>query len=87
LTVPEAQEAGLLPFHIIPAIRKGDAVTAEQCREAMVAQGASLLADPDKPQLRFATQDEAEACMRRLAQQLPGSEQVWVIAREDSCVG
>src|SRR5262249_3064853 len=57
LTVPEAAEAGLLPFRIVTARREGDSVTLEQCREAMIAEGASVLRNPDKPQLRFATQE------------------------------
>lgn len=82
LTFPEAFESGLLPFQIMSAVRKGDPVTSEQCANAMIAQGASLLFEPGSPQLRFATEEEAEACRQRLIQALPGSEQVWVIAKE-----
>jgi hypothetical protein len=82
LTVPEAYAAGMLPFQIIPALRKGDAVTPEQCRQAMIAEEASTLLSADKPQLRFATEEEAEAARRRLAQRLPDSEPVWVITQE-----
>lgn len=82
LTVPEAVESGLLPFQILTALRQGDLVTAEECRAAMIAQGASLLIDADKPELRFATQEEAEACRQRLIRQLPKSEPIWVIAKD-----
>lgn len=82
LTVPEAYESGLLPFQVLPLIRKDDPVSAEQCRQAMIDEGASLLFAPDKPQLRFATQEEAEACVKRLIQRLPGSEPVWTIAQD-----
>jgi len=82
LTVPEAQQLGLLPFQVVPMVRKGDPVTLEQCREAMLAQGASILFDPGKPQLRYATREEAEACKQRLSEQLPGSEPVWAIAED-----
>jgi hypothetical protein len=82
LTVPEAYAAGMLPFQIIPALRSGDPVTAEQCRQAMLDEGASVLLAPEKPQLRFATEEEAEAARRRLVRRLPGSEQVWVITEE-----
>lgn len=82
LTVPEAYEAGLLLFQVMPVLRKGDAVTAEQCAEAMIEQGASLLFDARKAQLRFANEEEAEACLKRLVKALPGSEAVWVIAKE-----
>ena len=82
LTVPEAYAAGMLPYQIIPALRSGDKVTAEQCRRAMIDEGASVLLSPEKPQLRFATEEEAEAARRRLAARLPNSEQVWVITQE-----
>jgi hypothetical protein len=82
LTVLEAHAAGLLPFHIIPALRKGDPVTLEQCRQAMIAEGASTLLGEDRPQLLFATADDAEACRKRLATALPGSEPVWIITQD-----
>jgi hypothetical protein len=82
LTVPEAVDLGMLSFQVTTALRKGDPVTLAQCRDAMIAEGASVLLDPNKPQLRFATAEEAEACVRRLSKQLPGSEPVWVITRE-----
>lgn len=82
LTVPEAYSAGMLPFQIIPVLRKGDPVTIEQCRDAMRAEGASTLFGADQPQLRFATSEEAEAARRRLIQRLPESDQVWAITRE-----
>jgi hypothetical protein len=82
LTVPEAHAAGMLPFQIIAALRKTNPVTIEQCREAMIAQGASMLLDPSRPQLRFATEEEAKACRKRLAEGLPGSEPIWVTTQE-----
>jgi hypothetical protein len=82
LTVPEAYESGLLPYHVAPALRKGDPVTPEQCDTAMIQEGASVLFDSRKPQLRFATEAEAAACVKRLNEALPGSEPVWVIAKE-----
>ena len=33
----------------------------------MIAEGASMLLDPDHPELWFATEDEAEACRGRLS--------------------
>ena len=82
LTVPEAYAAGMLPFQIIPALRSGDAVSPEQCRQAMIDEGASTLLAADKPQLRFAAEEEAEAARRRLARRLPNSDQVWVITQD-----
>jgi hypothetical protein len=82
LTVPEAHAAGMLPFQIIPALRREDPVTLEQCHQAMMDEGASILADPSKPQLRFATEEDAEASRKRLARRLPNSEPVWVVTQE-----
>lgn len=82
LTFPEAYAAGMLPFQVFPALRKGDAVTAEQCRQAMVDEGASTLFGVNTPQLRFASLDEAEAARHRLVQRLPESEPVWVVTHE-----
>src|ERR1700686_1100388 len=41
LTVPEAHAAGMLPVQVFPAVRKGDPVTPEQCRLALIEEGAS----------------------------------------------
>jgi hypothetical protein len=82
LTVPEAESAGMLRFQIITALRKGDPVTLDQCREAMINVGASTLLNPDLPQLRFATREEADAAIKELVKQLPGSEPVWVITQD-----
>ncbi len=82
LTVPEAHAAGMLPYQVIAALRRGDAVTMDQCKDALIEEGASALFGEDNPQLRFATQEEAEAARRRLAERLPNSEPVWVVTKE-----
>jgi hypothetical protein len=82
LTVPEAHAAGMLPYQVIAAVRKGDPVTIAQCRKALIDEGASILFGEDNPQLRFATEEEAEAARKRLAERLPQSEPVWVIIKE-----
>jgi len=82
LTVPEAYSAGMLPFEIIPALRRGDPVTQEECHQAMIGEGASMLLASDKPHLRFATLEEAEAARKRLALRLQNSDQVWVITQD-----
>lgn len=82
VTVPEATAAGMLPYQVGTALRKGDPVTFEQCWETMLAEGASRLFGPNILQLRFATRDEAEACRKRLIVRLPQSENVWLINRE-----
>ena len=82
LTVPEAHAAGMLPYQVIAALRKGDPVTVDQCRQALIEEGASILFGEDNTQLRFSTEEEAEAARKRLAQRLPNSEPVWVITKE-----
>ncbi len=82
LTFPEAYASGMLPFQVFPALRQGDPVTPEECNRAMIAEGASTLLDSNRPQLRFSTQDEADAAIRRLIQRLPKSAHVWVSTRE-----
>jgi hypothetical protein len=82
LTFPEAHASGMLPFQIISALRKGDPITLEECRQAMIDEGASTLLSADQPQLRFATQEEAEAARKRLSQRLLGSEPVWVVSQD-----
>jgi hypothetical protein len=82
LTVPEGVAAGMLPYQIITALRKGDKVTLEQCWEAMLAEGASQLFGPKILQLRFPTEEFAEACRKRLIKRLPDSDDVWIVSRE-----
>ena len=69
LTVPEAHAAGMLPFQVFPALRRGDPVTLDQCRQALIDEGASILFGADNPQLRFATEEDAEKARERLAQE------------------
>ena len=73
LTVPEAYESGLLPVRVTAALRRDDPVTQDQVRAALIAQGASVLDDAEHPELRFSTTEEAEECVRRLVEFLPGS--------------
>jgi hypothetical protein len=82
LTVPEAESAGMLPFQVIAALRKDDPVTAEQCREAMIDVGASVLFDPERPQLRLATAEEADATVNALVEKLPESAPIWVVNQD-----
>jgi hypothetical protein len=86
LTVPEAHAAGWLPYQVIAAVRKSDPVTLDECRQALIDEGASVLFGEDNPQLRFATAEEAEAAIKRLATRLPNSEPVWVVTREAGTV-
>ena len=86
LTTFEAADFGMLPYQVELALRNGDPVRPEQCREAMIEQGASVLRGRDRLQLRFATLEEAEDCIRRLVERLPASKQVWIIRQELSHV-
>jgi hypothetical protein len=82
LTVPEAYVAGMLPFEVSAALRGTDPVSVEDCREAMISEGASHLFGPGIVKLRFATQEEAEGARSRLIRRLPRSEPVWVITQD-----
>src|ERR1700682_3234651 len=82
VTLPEAHGAGMLPYQVIAALRNGDPVTIDQCRKALIEEGASVLFGEDSPQLRFATEEEAEAARKRLAEGLPNSEEVGVVTKE-----
>lgn len=79
LTFPEAYELGMLPFQIIAGVRPGDRITIEECRNAMLEEGASTLFRPETVELRFATEEEAIESKKRLSQSLPGSEGIWII--------
>ena len=83
LTLPEAYAAGMLPFRITPHLRREDVVTQEDCRRAMIDEGASTLVQTmTTPLLAFARRDEAEAARDRLARRLPASDQAWVITED-----
>ena len=82
VTVPEATAAGMLPYQLIPALRRSDRATADECRDAMIAEGASRLFAGGLIQLRFPTEDSAKACRQRLIAALPASEEVWIVNRE-----
>jgi len=82
LTIPEAMASGMLPVMIFAAVREKDPVSLESCNRAMIEEGASTLLDPGNPELRFSTEEEAMACVRRLSARLPGSEQCWFIIND-----
>lgn len=79
LTVAEAHAAGMLPFQIVPAVRKSDPLTPEQATQALLDEGASRLGPSGAVQLRFANPEEAEAARQRLLRRFPGTEEVWLI--------
>lgn len=79
LTVPEAQASGLLPFEVIPALRRSDPVSELDCFEALKAEGASNLFDDHKPHLFARTEADAESYRKRLIKRLPESEPIWLV--------
>lgn len=82
-TVPEGVEAGLLPYAVTPLIRKTDPPNWwDDCLAAMVAVGASTLADPKRPTLRFPTLEQAEVCWSELKARVAGAESVWVVSHD-----
>ena len=82
MTIPEGAVAGLLPYHVAAAVRKSDPVSFEQCRDAMKAERASLLQDPEHPQLRFSRLEDAEHCVERFKRAVPGSDDIWIVNQE-----
>lgn len=82
LTIPEAYESGLLPFQVVAMHRRDDPVSLEQCRRAMLDEGASELFGPELIQLRFESREEAEAAVERLKKALPGSEPIWAVTED-----
>ena len=85
LTIPEAHAAGLLPFKVIFVSEEFADETAEPIKQymrAMMEEGASILNYDHRPELRFATEEEAEACKQRLIARLPGTKSVWVVIHE-----
>lgn len=84
LTYPEAHELGMLPYKLEYSVREGETPSEEQCLEAMLEEGASRLFRREKPELRFATQQELEKGKARLQDRLPGQKDIWVITKEMS---
>jgi len=62
LTVPEAHAAGMLPYEILPAVRRGDPLTLDKALKAMLDEGGTgiqpsgtFLDRASNVQLQFAT--------------------------------
>lgn len=79
-TVPEAVDAGLLPYSVLPARRRDDELAEDAYLQAMRAEGASELDSPSRPQLRFPTEEDAAQAIQRLENRLPHS--YWILARD-----
>ena len=80
VTVPEAAGIGLLPFKVIPARKKNEHPPNQAYLEAMRKAGASVLADSEHPELRFATLEDAEQTLAFLERELKDSK--WIVAQE-----
>ncbi|MCI0701841.1 MAG: hypothetical protein L0241_12225 [Planctomycetia bacterium] len=71
-TVPEAVEMGLLPYEVKPFKWLGlKDELIQQARQALLAEGASVLRQQPLPTLRFATEQQAEDAVTRLKQAAP----------------
>jgi hypothetical protein len=80
ITVPEAIPMGLLPYAF--RMRQGlrpDGPNEEE-RQAMIDAGASTLSNPRQPELRCATEDDADATYQFLRERLPNSW--WIVEKE-----
>jgi hypothetical protein len=69
VTNQEAVEQQVLPYAVLPMIRRGE-VNEDEVREAMLAEGGILL-DNGKVELRFPTMSLAEQAHRHLTDALP----------------
>lgn len=81
-SMPEGRDFGLLRYAVVSGLRSTDTFGVEDCRDALIAEGASILEDPNRPELRFPTLDDAIAAVNRLDERLPGSRDVWIIAED-----
>lgn len=79
VTVPEAGDLELLPFEVIPALRNGNAGVVDKYHQVMLTEGASILRNPDRPELRFETLDDGTAAIERLENRLPNSR--WIVVQ------
>jgi len=81
-TEPEAVESGVLPFEVMPLVRKSDPPEwFAGCRQAMLDLGASELWKKGYPRLRLPTLELAEQYVRELSARVPGSDDVWSISQ------
>jgi len=83
ITVPEAVAMGLLPYTFRKRQSHGE--WTEEERQAMIKAGASILLDPRRPELRCATEDDADATYQFLHQRLPNTW--WIIVEEAQPTG
>lgn len=71
-TVPEAAGLGLIPFEVKPfRWYQLDEPSRELAKQALIAEGASLLGPSWLPSLRYRTEQEAEEAVERLRNLAP----------------
>ncbi len=78
LTRSEAASTGLLPYAIVPNLRRVDQLAQEQMLKLLVKEGA--FETGDGLQLRFRTLEEAESAYEHLQELMPGA--FWSISQE-----
>jgi hypothetical protein len=78
VTTEEAIELGLLPFEVVPVIRKEDNIDAETVRELMREEGATESAN--RIVLRFPSLEMAESAFRRLCSK--SSTDYWAVRQD-----
>jgi hypothetical protein len=77
ITTEEAVDLGLLPFAVVPTIRKNDQISEEQVVQWMKEEGAILTSSGLI--LRFPNKDLAEAAWERLIQKPKSSRKYWAV--------
>jgi hypothetical protein len=80
IVVPEATAMGLLPYDFRMRRQQRPQGPTEEERQVMIEAGASTLSDPRRPQLRCATEDDADATYQYLRERLPNSW--WIVVEE-----
>lgn len=82
-TEPEAVDSGLLPYAVVPLLRKTDPPELwDGCRKAMLDLGASDLWKKGHPRLRLPTEELAQRYADELTKRVPGSEGVWSVTQD-----
>jgi hypothetical protein len=81
-TPSEALSLGYLPYRIVALVRPTDRIRKPEIERAMRSVGGIYLKVGTAPQLRFASQAQAEDAYRSLATKLPSP--VWTLIQEQS---
>ena len=82
MTPHEALALGMLPFKVVLARRKTDAVSMADYQVALNAEARNTLLGPKAKELRYARVEDAEQALQRLKHALPGSS--WAVVQESA---